>query len=434
MAKTLRRSRRTATMMALLSTVALAACGSDDEGKDVTATAKEAAATSTDAGSAAGSKAPGGTVKVGNITSIAGIGGVFAGYEAGVEAYFAYMNERGGIDGTTVEYIGVDDGGDPGKAAAGARKLVQDDVLAVVGQASLADAATAKYLAQNDVPALGGWATSPGWYPPNSNMFASAMGPQEPYCPAAADAIAKQRGMKNVAYLVADFPAAVSDSDCRRASGKFLEVADKGQIKIAPTQADLRPSVRRAIDAGADTIYISAGGDQQVKAIQAGDQLGFKGLYIVTQPAGVVSGLASLAAKLDGRVLTATYTVLPSDPAGQNEELDAFREGMAKHAPKFQDEITAVGGWAAGRFFADALRAAGADRKAIIAWAAGQSEYDFAGLQGPVDYTDGSKPAPCWTALELKGGEFVRADDEFVCSPLLDFDGKPAAYHQHEGS
>lgn len=427
-----------ATGMALLSAVAFAGCGSDDESKTASTTDSAAPAATTDAGASSGaSKAPGGTVKVGNIASIAGIGGAFDAFSAGVKAYFEYTNANGGIDGTKVDFITVDDGGDPGKAASGARKLVQqDDVLAVVGMASLADAAVAKFLKQQNVPVLGGWPTSPAWQLPNDNMFSSLQGPNPPLCPTWSNELAKAEGIESIGYIAADFPVAMGDADCRQAAGKYFGLKTDTRINISPTQADLRPAVRRAMDADVDAIYMVAGIDQAIKGVQAGEQLGYKGSYIVTQPGGAAKALKSIAKQLDGRLLTSAFSLLPSDPEGQNEELDAFRKGMAEYAAEYQTEITAVSGWAAGRFFADALRAAGDDKEAIIAWAKGQKEYDFAGLQGPVDFTIGSTPNPCVAGLVFDGTDFARAtndeaDGNFGCEPLLDTEGNVKAYEQY---
>lgn len=428
-----------ATGVALFSALAFAGCGSDDESSTTTtATDSAAAATTTDGGASSGaSKAPGGTVKVGNIASIAGIGGAFDAFSAGVKAYFEYSNANGGIDGTKVDFVTVDDGGDPGKAAAGARKLVQqDDVLAIVGMASLADAAVAKFLNQQGIPVLGGWPTSPAWQLPNDNMFSSLQGPNPPLCPTWSNELAKAEGIKSIGYIAADFPVAMGDADCRQAAGKYFGLKTDTRINISPTQADLRPAVRRAMDANVDAIYMVAGLDQAIKGVQAGEQLGYKGSYIVTQPGGAAKALKSIAKQLDGRLLTSAFSLLPGDPEGENEELDAFRKGMAEYAPDYQTEITAVSGWAAGRFFADALRAGGDDKEAIIAWAKGQKEYDFAGLQGPVDFTIGSTPNPCVAGLVFDGSDFARAandkaDGNFGCEPLLDTKGNVKAYEQY---
>ena len=403
------------TAMLLIAVMALVAvsalgCGDDDD----------------DTGGSGDSGGSGETVKVGNITSVAGIGGVFAGYQAGVKAFFDYYNSQGGIDGTKVELITVDDAADPGKASAGARKLVtQDDVLAIVGQASLADAATAKYFNAQGIPVVGGWATSSAWHKPNTNMFVNIEGPNLPYCGLwPLDFAAEFGGIDSIAFIAQDFPTATQDADCRAAAAKRsgLGVAGK-RIDVALTAADYRPAMEQAISTGADGIFFSTGSDGQLKGIQAGEQLGFKGMYITTQPSGLEKPLAPLA--LDDRVLTGAFSLLPSDPDGINEELAAFKKGMEQFQPKYATEITAVSGWAAGRMFADALKAAGADREGIIDYFSKQDEYTFGGLQGPMDYTDGSKPNPCTTRLVMQGGRWVRAEQaaeppEFDCGPLID--------------
>jgi hypothetical protein len=160
---------------------------------------------------------------------------------------------------------------------------------------------------------------------------------------------------------------------------------------------------------------------------------------VPTQPSGLEKGLASMADALEGRVLTSAFSLLPSDPDSLSEELAAFKKGMQQFEPDFASEITAVSGWAAGRMFADALKAVGPDQAKIIEYLSSQREYNFGGLQGPMDYTDGSKPQPCVTHLVLKGGKFVRADTakppgEFNCAPLIDAkSGDTVAFDQYEG-
>ena len=419
-------------VVAAVTLLAAAGCGGSDN---------NSGGGSSGGGSSGGGSKPkgGGTVTVGNLASIANIGGVFDPFQAGVKGYFAYQNANGGINGTKVKLVAVDDGGDPGKAAAGARKLVaQDKVLAIVGMASLADAAVAKYLTAQGTPVVGGWATSSSWHKPNTNMFVSIEGPNKPYCPTWSNDVAKAQGITKMAYIAQDFPAAIQDADCRRAAGKALGIQPVGpRIDVSLTAADYRPAIQRAIKTGADGIYFSTGSDGQLKGIEAGEQLGYKGKYVPTQPSGLEKGLAPIASKLDGRVLTSVFSLLPSDPDSASPELAAFKKGMKQYQPKYADEITAVSGWAAGRMFADALKAAGPDKKAIIEYLSKQKAYTFGGLEGPVDFNaNGSTPLPCTTDLALKDGKFVRADEakkpsEFTCSPILDFSGNVLAYKQY---
>jgi branched-chain amino acid transport system substrate-binding protein len=422
-------------LTALVAVAALAGAGCGDDDDDDGGGGGDGGGSS----SSGGSKAPGGTIKVGTIGSLAGIGGVFAGFQAGVQGYFEYYNSQDGIDGTQVEFVQVDDGGDPGKAAAGARKLVtQDKVLAIVGMASLADAAVAKYLNSAGVPVVGGWATSSSWHDPNDNMFVSLEGPNKPYCTVWSNTLAKAEGVTSTSYIAQDFPAATGDADCRATAGEKVGIKKAGdRIDVALTAADYRPAMQRAIGTGADGIYFSTGTDGQLKGIQAGEQLGYEGKYIPTQPAGLEQGLASIAGSLDGRVLTSGFSVLPSDPDSVSEELAAFKKGMAEFQPKFANEITAVSGWAAGRMFADALKAAGDDQEAIIEYLSGVKDYTFGDLQGPMDWSNGSVPNPCVANLVMNGGKFGHPEGtepgEWDCTPLINWDtGATEVFPQYE--
>ncbi len=55
-------------------------------------------------------------------------------YRAGIRAAFAERNALGGVDGRSLELISLDDGYEPDRAAANAKRFVsKDDVLAVIG-------------------------------------------------------------------------------------------------------------------------------------------------------------------------------------------------------------------------------------------------------------------------------------------------------------
>jgi branched-chain amino acid transport system substrate-binding protein len=364
---------------------------------------------------------------VGNITAVAGLGGTFTGFQAGVKGFFDYSNANGGINGTKVDLISVDDGGDPGKNAAAARKLVaQDKVVAIVGQATIADAASQKYLEASKVPVIGGWAASSAWHKPASNMFVSLEGPNKPYCGLWSLDTAKAEGVKSVAFIAQDFPAATQDADCRMAAAKKVGLAVAGKrVDVALTAADYRPAMQTAIKSGADAIYFSTGADGILKGIQAGEQLGYKGDYYATQPSSLEKGLATMADKLEGRVFSAAFSLLPNDDPSVSPELAKFQKGMKQYQPEFANELTAVSGWAAAKMFADALTAVGPDKAKLTDHMSKLDAYTFGGLQGPMSYTDGSKPNKCTTRLVLKGGKFARADSaakppSFDCGVLID--------------
>ena len=307
--------------------------------------------------------------------------------------------------------------------------------VAIVGESSCADAASAKYLASKNVPVVGGWACSPTWLN-YKNMFLSLAGPNEPDCPIWSSDAAKARGIKKIAFIAQDFPEAVNDAVCRSSAAKHIGLTMVGPIiKVSPTAVDYRPAVQQAISAGADAIYFSTGADGQVKGIQAGEQLGFKGTYIATQfGSSLLTGLASagLTSKLSGRVISAAFSLLTSDPSSYSAELGKALDGITKYQPQYKDDVTALSGWAAGKLFADALTAVGPDPAKIIGWIAKQSHYTFGGLQGPMNYTTRFQPNQCVTAIQWKNGKVTR-DSSAVAGARLQL--RPAHHvRRQEGS
>jgi branched-chain amino acid transport system substrate-binding protein len=436
----------------VLAAIAAAGCGSSSSSSSSSQTAAAsatsstaAAATGTGTSSSAGSgtstsssgAAPSGggkTINIGNITSVAGLGGTFSGFQAGVKAFFDYYNAHGGINGYKINLTAIDDAGDPGKNAAAARTLVSSDhVVAVVGEASVADAASQKYLQAEHIPVIGGWAASSAWGPPATNMFVSLEGPNTPYCGVWSDDEAKEMGIKSMAFIAQAFPSAVQDAECRATAAKYEGIQSKTSkpIQASLTSVDYRPQVQQAMGTGAQALYFSAGADGVLKGIQAGQELGYKGLYIATQPAQLLSGLNSIGSALDNRVITSAFSLLPNDPNSYSPELAKYKAGIKQYEPKYATDVTSVSGWAAGKLFADALTAAGPSSSALEQWVSKQTHYTFGGLQGPVNYTLGSRPNPCVTQLIYDHGTFVRSPKaapapKFNCGPILNSStGKP---------
>lgn len=428
-------------LAAVFACAALAACGSSSsKSGDTTTTGSggSSPATSTTTGGSAGTttgastaKAANGhgkTINIGNITAVAGLGGTFSGFQAGVKAFFAYYNAHGGINGYKINLTAIDDAGDPGKNAAAARTLVsQDHVVAIVGEATVADAASQKYLQGMGIPVIGGWAASSAWHKPATNMFVSLEGPNTPYCPLWSSDEAKDLGVTTMANIAQAFPSAVQDAVCRAAAARYvgMQVKTPKPIQASLTAVDYRPQVQQAMSSGAKSIYFSTGADGILKGIQAGQELGYKGLYIATQPAQLAAGLKQMGSAIDNRVITSAFSLLPNDPSSYSPELGKYQAGIKQYEPKYATDVTSVSGWAAGKLFADALTAAGPSSSALIGWLSKQSHYTFGGLQGPMNYTLGSRPNPCTVRLVWNGNAFVRSKaaakpPAFNCGAIID--------------
>ncbi len=75
------------------------------------------------------------TIKVGNAASTTGAGaGVGVPFNAGIQAYFEYINDLGGIDGRTIQFVTYDDETSPTEGLSYTERLIEEDeVFALVG-------------------------------------------------------------------------------------------------------------------------------------------------------------------------------------------------------------------------------------------------------------------------------------------------------------
>lgn len=95
-------------------------------------------------------------IKLGQTVPLSGPASVYATFSRASLAYFAMVNDRGGINGRKVTLLSVDDGFSPPKAVEQTRRLVEGDgvfaIFAPVGSAP--SAATQKYLNTQKVPQM----------------------------------------------------------------------------------------------------------------------------------------------------------------------------------------------------------------------------------------------------------------------------------------
>lgn len=100
-------------MLVIVLMVSVTACGSNSAAQGVTDT----------------------TVKVGNSIATSGpLAPVGVPFKAGIEAYFKMVNDNGGINGRTIEYVHQDDEFNPEKGKAAVDKMINDEkIFAFVG-------------------------------------------------------------------------------------------------------------------------------------------------------------------------------------------------------------------------------------------------------------------------------------------------------------
>lgn len=130
------------------------------------ATTLAAAACGSSGGSSGASSGGGsGQITIGSVNTLSGAV-TFPEASQAAKAVFAKVNASGGIEGKKIDYIPLDDKGDPATAAQDARLLVsQDGAVALAGSASLLDCeVNAAFYAQSGISSIPGVGVDPGCF------------------------------------------------------------------------------------------------------------------------------------------------------------------------------------------------------------------------------------------------------------------------------
>lgn len=116
------------------------------------------------------------TITIGTWGPLTGPAALWGNVPRGVDAFFHYTNENGGIHGRKVKVIIKDDGYQPSKTVAAAREMVErDEVFAFVGGVGTAPCMAVKdYITRNNVPWVSPASGATHWaYPPVDNIFST---------------------------------------------------------------------------------------------------------------------------------------------------------------------------------------------------------------------------------------------------------------------
>jgi branched-chain amino acid transport system substrate-binding protein len=94
------------------------------------------------------------SIKIGNIAPYSGPASAYSNIAKGQAAYFAMLNDQGGINGRKIDFISLDDGYSPPRAVEQVRRMVEQDNVALIGGAvgTPSNAAIEPYLNLRKVP------------------------------------------------------------------------------------------------------------------------------------------------------------------------------------------------------------------------------------------------------------------------------------------
>jgi len=299
------------------------------------------------AGTTGGKDDPGVTPKsilLGGTAPLSGLASSYASVSRGAEAYFKYVNARGGVNGRMITYKVLDDGYNAAQTVPLTRQLVeQDKVFAIFNPLGTeSNLAVRPYLNQAKVPQLfvGSGATTFGR---DYAQFPDTIGFQPTY---------QAEGWVYGKYLAHMAPGATIAVLFQKDDyGKDLLIGlkrglQRSKAKViaaqpydALTSADVSAQMAKLKASGADTLAIFATPAFVAQAYATAAKLGWKPKHVINNSVG--AGTATMAAASDGgrnKLVAGTISVAyfkdPSDAQWSKDKgMKLYRQILAKYAP-----------------------------------------------------------------------------------------------------
>jgi branched-chain amino acid transport system substrate-binding protein len=387
---------------AVLIVLSLAACASADSAGDSGASA---------------SPPSGEPIKIGGIASLTGPA-VFPEASQAAQAYFDFVNANGGINGSPVEYIVEDDGGDPAKAAQAAKALVEDDgVVAFGGEGSLLQCAVnAEYYAQQGIVDVPGTGVDPGCF------TSAAISPVNtgPYTGVTVSLyyLSEDQGFDRVCYVQQSVPAfnpAFEAAVVRWSDLTGKELAAPVQF-VNPTD-DLTPTVSTLKESACEAVFFSLNEAPLVALMQAVATQGLSDEFVLmSQTSGFTEGVAT-ALGASGQGLLANSEFLPFN--SESPDLDEWRTLMEDAGVPLTS--FSQGGYLAAKIVADTIGAIEGEVTRESVTAAFQALTSFPTPLMGSDYAFGPGDSHASNSasmiVELVDGEWVTVSDEWIRLP-----------------
>ncbi len=311
-------------------------------------------------------------------------------YAPAVEALRVYLervNAAGGVNGKKVNLILQDDSAEPGKAAANAKKLIAQDNVILLMNASLSStyAPVVAEAKRAGVPVLFASSVCPkDVYPPADPLEFCTTAFAANYDSRATLAFIKETAKEpvKIGFSAMAIPLSRGEMDFAesQAPGLGMTVVDKEVIP--PPTPDYTPFATKLKDAGANWVFSWAPWVTQVRTLEALRRLGWRGEYVAWSHIEAEGELARLK---DGRFYVIGANALFQDELPIHKEI----AGAAKQAGVPYPAQQMAEGWIAGMVVEAALKAAGWPASAEkLAAAMANLTVDTKGLRGgPIAWT-----------------------------------------------
>ena len=327
------------------------------------------------AGTVRGGSDPGVTdnsILLGGTAPLSGPASAYSSIARGAEAYFKYVNARGGVNGRTITYKYVDDGYNPPQSVQVTRQLVeQDKVFAVFNSLGTEqNLAVRDYLNEKKVPQLFVASGATTWGRDYAR-YPYTIGFQPTY---------EAEGWVYGKYLARTAPGAriavlfQNDDYGKDMLGGLRRGLQRSKVKVVAAQPyevtapDVQSQVARLKASGADTLALFATPKAAIQAFSSANKLNWKPKRVINNSVASAANIMQAASeggtnKLTENAVSIVFLKDPTDPQRQKDPaIKLYFQVMKSYAPDANvDDVFYVYGMAVAWTAVDALKKAGRD-------------------------------------------------------------------------
>ena len=261
-------------------------------------------------------------IVIGNIAPYSGPASAYGVIGRALGAYFAMLNDRGGIGGRRIRYLSVDDGYSPPRTVEQARRLVEHEKVLFVAQVlgTAPNAAIQRYLNQRRVPQLFVATGATRWGDPA--QFPFTMGWQPSYqseARAYARHILENRPQARIAVLMQnddygrDYLKGLQDGLGARSGAMIV-----AQVSYEVTDPTIDSQMVRLKASGADTFFSITTPKFAAQAIRKAYEIAWHPQQYLNSVSNAVAAVM-LPAGIEAStgILSSNYIKDPTDPQWQ---------------------------------------------------------------------------------------------------------------------
>lgn len=333
-------------------------------------------------------------IKLGSVLPLQG--GFAAGatqFRDGVDAYFKWTNDQGGIHGRKITWSAENDSYNPQQSVAAIKKLVdRDGIFAIVGTLGTANTlAMLPFLKQRNVPLLGPLGSHPLINEPQDrNVFPiSPTGPQQGT--SLVQYAHESLGAKRIAVFYQDdqMGKELLSGVRQYAAAHNLKVV--GEASYVPSDVDVSAQALTLRQSNPDAVVMAVIPKQGTLFLITAQKMGWKSNFLALQVMG-----DPVTLQLGGDAVNRLYTNLYAGVETMTTpEIQQAKEILGKYAPGTAPGYWSFIGMSGAKLFVEAAKGAGRDltRDSLIASLERMGTH-ASGLIPPVSYQPGKHAGP----------------------------------------